>query len=107
MELSPSLEQRQRLMRARGGGDLIASNLQQRRKHVAEKRRVIDQQHRALAFVAARVLAAEPVLKCKRQEVSDVQNLGGAPADHRRAEHAWAIAADADLETVLDNVDDL
>ena len=29
------------------------------------------------------------------------------PSDHRRAEHAGAVAADLDVELVLDDVDDL
>src|SRR5450631_317666 len=47
VEGAPVLEHRQGLQRGRGGGHLVADGLQHRREHVAEERRIVDQQQRA------------------------------------------------------------
>ena len=53
------------------------------------------------------LLAAEPVLEGERQEMTDIDDLGRLALDHRRAEHARHVAADLDVEPLLDDVDDL
>ena len=69
--------------------------------------RIVDQQQRARRARARLLLAAEPVLEGERQEVADVDDLGRLALDDGGAEHAGIVAADLDVEPVLDDVDDL
>ena len=85
----------------------VAGGLQHRRQHVAEERRVVDQQHRLRRRRRPHLLAREPVGKRHRQEVADVDHLGGLALDHGRAENALAGAGDLDVQLLLDDVDDL
>ena len=56
---------------------------------------------------AGAIAAAKPILEGLRQEVTDVDDFGRMSLDHGIAEHARTVAADFDLELVLDDVDDL
>ena len=92
------------------GGDphLVAGGLQHRRQHVAEERR----SRRPAAPIARSTdgrisLRREPVGERHRQEVADVDHLGGLALDHGRAENAVAGAGDLDVQPLLDDVDDL
>ncbi len=87
--------------------DRVAGGLEHRHEHVAEEGRVVDEQQRARQRLGAHLLAAEPVLECERQEMADVDDLGRLSLDDRGAEDARHVAADLDIEPVLDDVDDL
>src|SRR5579875_2572558 len=52
-----------------------AGGLQDRRQHVAEECRIVDQQHRPALGASRPVLAAEPILERKGQEMADVDDL--------------------------------
>ena len=53
------------------------------------------------------LLAAEPVLEGERQEVADIDDFGRLALDDGGAEHAGIVAADLNVEAVLDDIDDL
>ena len=82
------LEQRERVLGAADGGHLVARGLEDRGEHVAEERRVVDEQQRPRGGLDVQLLAPQPVLEGERQEVADVDDLGRLALDHRRAEHA-------------------
>src|SRR5450631_2242082 len=107
VEDAPVLEHRQGFRRRCGGGHLVAGGLQHRREHVAEERRVVDQQQRARPRAFCLIFIAEPILEGERQEVADVDDFGGLPLDDGGAEYAGIFAADLNVETILDDVDDL
>ncbi len=54
----------------------IAGRLDQRRQHVAEEGRIVDQEDAARRLRRRHVAAAEPVLERLRQEVADVDASG-------------------------------
>ena len=97
----------QALLRGRRGADAVAGGLEHRGQHVAEERRVVDQQHRLRVQRRLHLLAGEPVGERHRQEVADVDHFGGLALDHGRAENAGGGSADLDVEPFLDDVDDL
>ena len=103
----PCLDQRERLVAGADRGHVVAGGLHHRHEHVAEEGRVVDEQQGARQRVLAHFLAAEPVLEGERQEVADVDDLGRLALDDRGAEDARHVAADLDVEPVLDDVDDL
>ena len=84
----PERKRHQALLRVGRNPHLVARRLQHRRQHVAEERAVVDQQHRLRHQRGAHLLAAEPVGERHRQEVADVDHLGGLPLDHGGAEDA-------------------
>ncbi len=103
----PDVERRERLRRRSDRDDLAAGGLDQRRQHVAEEGRIVDQQHGRAQPIGRSIAAAEPIGKGLRQEMADVDDLGGVALDHRVAEHAGAFARHFDVEPILDDIDDL
>jgi hypothetical protein len=69
--------------------------------------RIVDQQHLARERRRPHIAAAEPVREGLRQEMADVDDLGGAALDHGIAEDARTLARHLDVEPLLDDVDDL
>ena len=68
---------------------LVAGGLEHRRQHVAEERRSRRPAARVRAARAASVRrGGEPIVERQRQEMADVDDLGGLALDHRVAEHA-------------------
>ena len=57
-------------------GDLVAGGLEDGRQHVAEERRVVDEEEAAGQRVLAHLLALEPILEGERQIVADIDDLG-------------------------------
>src|SRR4051812_37529729 len=107
VEALSGLQQDERFLRRCRAGDGVARGLQHRRQHVAEERRVVDQQHAAPHAGGGLPTPVRPILEGERQEMADVDDLGGLTLDHRRAEHARALAGELDVEAFFDNVDDL
>src|SRR5580700_4753789 len=103
VEALARLQSRERLVGPGRGGDVVARRLEHRGEHVAEEMRIVDQQQVARERLHAQLLAAEPVLERERQEMADVDDLGGVALDHRRAEHAGHAARHLDVELVLDD----
>src|ERR1700722_5942586 len=85
----------QRLKRLRGrsnGNNLTAGGLDERRQHVAEEDRVVDQEHPALQLLRRQFAAAEPVGERLRQEMADVDDLGRVTLALRGAEYGRGFA---------------
>ena len=66
----------QRFLRLADRGHLVAGCLEDGRQHVAEERRVVDEQEAPGQGLLAHLLALEPVLEGERQVVADVDDLG-------------------------------
>ena len=100
-------QRRQALLGVRRGPHLVTGGLQDRGQHVAEEGGIVDQEHRLRAGRRPHLLAREPVGKGHRQEVADVDHLGGLALDHGRAQNAVLGARNLDGEALLDDVDNL
>src|SRR6516165_620859 len=86
---------------------MITDPGENRMDQVAEERAVVYEEETTAMAGTALGLALEPVVECEREEVADVEHLGGALADDGRAEEAGHLGGQLDLEPVLDDVDDL
>src|SRR5690242_20800675 len=74
---------RQSLRTRADAGDVEARGLQDRREHVTEESGVVDQQDRFLPGLNWVFFAPEPIGEGKRQEMSDVDDLGRLPLDRK------------------------
>ncbi len=88
----------ERPLGARGRGDLVARGLEDRGQHVAEEGRSRRRAGRSARRPSRAPGRPRPVVVRERQIVGDVDDLGGAAADHRRADEVGAVGDKLDVE---------
>src|SRR5215211_1602904 len=107
VEALPLLDQGKRLLAAADTDHVVSGRLQHRAEHVAEERRVVDEQQRPRQRVGPHFFAAEPILERERQEMTDVDDFRRLALHHGGADDAGNLACNLDVELLLDDVDDL